>query len=70
MSDVLLERQSNVSRATITETLGFRLLVAILFVFSALVLIGGRMAGRKQQMPFWKEVKSAAYATAGYAYKY
>ncbi len=70
MSDVTYERPSNANRTTTVETVEFRFLVAVLFVFSALILLGSRMLGRKHQMPFWKEVKSTACATAGYAFKY
>ncbi|MEM8652275.1 MAG: hypothetical protein AAGF54_17210 [Pseudomonadota bacterium] len=70
MTDSAFERPSSMNRMTAKETIEFRLLVAILMVISAFVLLGGLVLGRRYQMPFWKEVKSTAYAAAGYAFKY
>lgn len=70
MSDVQVQRHVQSHRTTFVETVEFKLLVALLFVFAAVTLAVGRLMGRKADQPFWKEVRSAAHAIAGYAFKY
>lgn len=70
MSDVQIHNHSEKHRATFVELVEFRLLVAGLFICAAITLGFARLLGGKREQPFWAEVKSAAHAIAGYAFKY
>ncbi|MEM9731919.1 MAG: hypothetical protein AAF903_00375 [Pseudomonadota bacterium] len=52
------------------QTVAYRALFSVLFIFSAFAAVANRLAGGKSSLSIWQAAKQAAHATAGYAVKY
>ena len=70
MSDVSINQTTETVKASWFEGLVYRALVVTLFFVSALGLAVGRLFRARGQGSLWREAREAAYAVAGYAFKY
>lgn len=70
MSDVSINQTVETEKTSWFEGLIYRALVITLFLVSALALAVGRLFGAKGHGSLWREAREAAYAVAGYAFKY
>lgn len=70
MSDATYTRAHAAHTAGAGETLIYRALFAVLFVFSAFAAVISRLTGGETSTSVWQSAKQAAHATAGYAVKY
>ncbi len=70
MSDISIKQEMATCKPGVVETLIYRALVGTLILVSMVALLGGRLFGAKSNGPIWQEAKEAAYAVAGYAFKY
>lgn len=70
MSDMPLDRPLASHAPTFGESLIYRALFAVLFVFSAFAAMASRLAGGESTTSVWQAAKQAAHATAGYAVKH
>lgn len=70
MSDESFNRSVNGPATSTGQTLAYRALFAVLFIFSAFTAVASRLAGGESSLSIWQAAKQAAHATAGYAVKY
>lgn len=70
MSDAPFDRHPVAGGTSIGEAVVYRGLFAVLFIFSAVALMLGRLVGQSSTTSIFTQAKQAAHATAGYAVKY
>ena len=70
MTEIPFERTETSMRPGFGQAVLYRLLVTLVFILAAFVVIAGRIGGARRSGGVWQEAREAAYAVAGYAFKY
>lgn len=70
MSDASLDRANLSARTSGNQTVLYRFIFSVLFIFSVGTIALSRLTQNGSKYSIWNEAKQAAHATAGYAVKY
>ena len=70
MTEISLDKVAVSTRPGLGQAVLYRLVVIAMFWFAAVAVIVRRMGGGKSDASIWQETREAAYAVAGYAFKY
>lgn len=70
MSNVPIDITRRSRSASLGESVTYRSIFGVLFVFSLARLCLAKVMGKKADALIWQEAKQGAHASAGYAFKY
>lgn len=70
MSDISLNRSASHTRPGVLEVVIYRLVLTVLMLLSAVAVALTWFSSNRKGTSFWMEVRQAAHAVAGYAFKY
>lgn len=70
MSEVSFDRVEVSGKPGLSQAIMYRSTVFTIFVLSFVGLAAGRLFGARARTGLWQEAREAAYAVAGYAFKY